>query len=118
MSFFHCPSESTQTYVIDALAPGFTDYWYNGRLSNLSYNFVPSPGTTILFGEGGEEGQGSDARYALNSLPPTWLDSANSPLLRHYRGANFAFADGHVKWLNPGELRENSRGTSNYTLLP
>lgn len=115
---FQCPSELNQNHTLDARAQGFTDYWYNDHLSNLPSYFVPSPNTTILFGEGGEEGQGSNARYALNGLPPSWLDSSNSPLLRHYRGANFAFADGHVKWLAPGELGEQSRGIDNYAFTP
>ena len=25
-------------------------------------------------------------------------------VMRHTNGANFAFCDGHVKWMNPGQL--------------
>jgi prepilin-type processing-associated H-X9-DG protein len=38
-------------------------------------------------------------RYHLMSIPVKWRSDAKSPLYRHLEGANFAFADGHVKWL-------------------
>ncbi len=52
-------------------------------------------------------GRSNDARYHLMSIPRKWRDDKNSLLYRHRDegSANFAFADGHVKWLKTNKLR-------------
>jgi prepilin-type processing-associated H-X9-DG protein len=86
---------------------GYTDYIYNARLSRVSMERVDFPSQTVLFGEG----TSSDARYAKAALPQSFVDDRDSPARRHYQhksatinGANYAFSDGHVKWIEPQHI--------------
>ena len=101
-SIFHCP-ENSQIVSPNPAAKGYTDYFYNARLSNLNQAAVEFPAKTVLLGEG----TSSDARYAKKRLPPEWL-KPKSPARLHFErksatvgGANYAFSDGHVKWMEP-----------------
>lgn len=66
---------------------------YNG--SALHQSDLDSPTQTILFFEilGSAKGLGSS--YGTDKL--TRVDT------RHNTGSNFAFADGHARWLRPRE---------------
>lgn len=95
--------------------PGYTDFWMN---ANLAGSTKP-PSSAIAMGDG--NGQGT-ARYALRGLPSNWRDAppeeanASGPdhvqepwFKRHRGGANYAFADGHVKWMLPELVNETSK---------
>jgi prepilin-type processing-associated H-X9-DG protein len=71
-----------------------------------------------MLGDGDGNSPQSTASYAINHLPASWLQSANSPAKRHLGGAHYAFADGHVKWL-PSNLKPvpDSDGSINRYLL-
>lgn len=98
---FQCPSEKTVP-VNDATKAGYTDYWMNARLSGAAEEKLSDISRTFLMGDG-DAAQG-DARYAISALPQSWRDDQNSPAYRHLEGANYAFADGHVKWLKPDSV--------------
>ncbi|MBW3636562.1 MAG: DUF1559 domain-containing protein [Armatimonadetes bacterium] len=75
----------------------YTDYWFNARLSHVRERQILEPAQTILLGDGNDGSDVTNARYHLMSIPEKWRGDENSPLYRHREGANFAFADGHVK---------------------
>lgn len=110
-------------------APNYTDYWYNANLVVRSKNkagatiitgannaSLGSPSQTIVAGEGGNASgtPTGNARYnqcgdgrSLSGRDQTCATSpggssalATYPAAKlHLGGANFAFVDGHVKWL-------------------
>jgi prepilin-type N-terminal cleavage/methylation domain-containing protein/prepilin-type processing-associated H-X9-DG protein len=111
VQLFQCPSE-TNPPPVQGTSPydGFTDYFYNNRFSNansdgtfddpIAASAITSVAVTIMNGDGGKDNGacnlGNPATYsALGSA----TDVASK---RHLEGANYAFADGHVKWLRPG----------------
>lgn len=100
-----CPSSGTAFVAL----PGRmrSDYVYNGQLSNMSMGSVTNPANTLWFG---------DIGYASGAAPTganTYLENyigARSGLTndhqatawhanRHNDGGNYAFVDGHAKWL-------------------
>ena len=94
-----CPQEFMGDASSDPRATGYTDYWYNNRLSGLNLSSVTSMGQTVMLGDGNDSVDVTDARYRINSFPAQWTSSPTSPIHRHYGGTNYGFADGHVKWL-------------------
>ena len=99
---YQCPAE-TNSPVAGPNGAGYIDYWFNARLAG-SRAFRAA---LITLGDG--NGLGT-ARYAVKGLPANWRDAprekswngTQSPWFeRHKGGANYAFADGHVKWLRP-----------------
>ena len=103
---YHCP-KNVEVVSKNPTARGYTDYFYNARLSDLNQGRVNLAAQTVMFGEG----TSSDARYAKLQLPQKWIDEPTSPARLHYQhksatinGANYAFADGHVKWLPPQDV--------------
>ena len=70
---------------------------------------------TISLGEGNDGADLSDARYSFSAPPPAWISTSYSPLHRHRGGANYAFADGHVKWLKPALIGTASVKRGAYT---
>ena len=91
---FQCPSDNKDTDKT-------TDYFFNARLSGVSLAKLAAPTLTIALGDGAPD-QPFDAH--LSQLPATWLQNSNSPAHRHLDGANYAFADGHVKWFKPENI--------------
>lgn len=104
---FHCP---TDNYDTDKT----TDYFFNARLSSVSMEKIPAPNLTISLGDGTPD-QPLDAH--LSQLPATWLHDSASPATRHLDGANYAFADGHVKWFNPQQITLDKPDANNPTFL-
>jgi prepilin-type N-terminal cleavage/methylation domain-containing protein/prepilin-type processing-associated H-X9-DG protein len=114
---FQCPSESTAPAagVVTAGSAtygnaGYSDYWYNSKLQGKSEAAVEYVSLTVLNGDGGN----GSAAYGFDGT--TVFDTGVVPAdagvlngraiatsqdfgLRHLDGLNYAFADGHVKWL-------------------
>jgi prepilin-type N-terminal cleavage/methylation domain-containing protein/prepilin-type processing-associated H-X9-DG protein len=117
-----CPSEPNKVQV-NADTNGFTDYFYN---QNLGYNWttekvavLDNPSVTITNGEGSYyhsrswssgmcRGYDYNTSSAYKTSGPAQADAQWSPTggeaLRHFDGANYAFADGHVKWYQPKDI--------------
>lgn len=86
--------------------PGFTNYWLNSNLSGMPKKRILSAGQVIMLGDGDSGAPTSTASYIINKLPTEWRTSPDSPAKRHSGGANYAFLDGHVKWLKPNQVSE------------
>jgi prepilin-type N-terminal cleavage/methylation domain-containing protein/prepilin-type processing-associated H-X9-DG protein len=94
-AIFQCPTDSVPASDDPDAAliigqPSFCDYGYNLGLSNESESRFGMPTKTIAF---------------QDDLPlPAWSmmhtqDERNPDAMRHSGSANYAFVDGHVKWL-------------------
>lgn len=109
LALMQCPSEickgnAANTTLADntpGACRGYTDYWYNLRLSRRSLAVVRFPAQTLMFGDG----HNSDAYQVgrctdvdTNSLPSA-VNMGVTGAQRHLEGGNYAFADGHVKWM-------------------
>jgi prepilin-type processing-associated H-X9-DG protein/prepilin-type N-terminal cleavage/methylation domain-containing protein len=93
-AIFQCPSEGQDD------SAGFSDYFFNTELTGQSDVRVRYPANTVLIGDGPAGAPTSN--LSPTSTPP-W-SSTDDYTKRHSGGANYAFADGHVKWLNPGSI--------------
>lgn len=81
----------------DPTQSGYTDYWFNARMAGKSERVLDEQALTVAMGDGAS----SNARYHLWGIPRSWMGNTASPLYRHVEGANYAFVDGHTKWLRP-----------------
>lgn len=88
-----------------------TDYFYNARLAQVSEGRIEATAQTITFGDGSDN---SPLNYALSQLPDAWRQDQKSPAWRHLEGANYAFVDGHVKWLKPEQV-STDKPNNNFT---
>ena len=104
-----CPAERHDGNVNPRQA-GYTDYWSNRNLAGHYVSQLDLSSWTLLLGDGDGGYLNSNARYAINSLPRSWLSTAGSPARRHLDGANYAFADGHVKWVQPQRIMTKRPG--------
>lgn len=116
---YQCPSDSAKqaATVTIAAAPrtaAYTDYWVNSQTHQQSDAAFESVSQTILAGDGG--GATNTARGSYNGCAHVGDPADNTALPAactavgtidaypgsqaqiHLEGANFAFADGHVKW--------------------
>jgi prepilin-type N-terminal cleavage/methylation domain-containing protein/prepilin-type processing-associated H-X9-DG protein len=93
-AIFVCPSENDG----EPPAGSFNDYWLNSELAGEHDVRIRYPSNTLLIGDslrgGASNNMGPDG-----SLTP-WSPTAEFAI-RHSGGANYAFVDGHVKWLRP-----------------
>jgi prepilin-type N-terminal cleavage/methylation domain-containing protein/prepilin-type processing-associated H-X9-DG protein len=107
---FQCPSDNspkptTSTTLTRANEVGFTDYFYNGNLvtatggTGISESQLQYSSNVIMNGDGAA----SAADYQVVSAPGVGR-------ARHLDGANYAFADGHVKFLLPSKVLSGAAG--------
>lgn len=112
---YQCPAEPTPRQD-NPTQPGYTDYWFNRNLSNLSVDLVPRSINTLLLGEGNDGTDATNAQYGLSSTPLDWPIDIHKPPFRHDGGAFYAFADGHYKWLKPGQITSQNGGDYTFSL--
>ena len=92
--------------AMEAMQRGYTDYWYNRNVAGKNEQKINNSAVIIIMGDGNDGRDETTARYSLSQLPATWLADKKSPAYRHLDGANYAFADGHVKWLKPEKVSD------------
>lgn len=95
---FQC-AETTKT-------KGSSDYFFNARFLGTPLPRISSPKTPILMGDGKDA---APLGATLTQLPPNWIRDEKSPSWRHLDGANYGFADGHVKWIKVNGSNRNFR---------
>lgn len=107
----HCPQQSSTHAMGNPRSRGYTDYWLNSNLSGARLSAIAAPQAFFLFGEGNDGLDLTDASYNKKSIPANWLIDTAKPPWRHLEaatwadaGANYSYADGHVKWLRPREV--------------
>ena len=114
---YQCGSETTPpNKTADPILNGYTDYWFNSQMAGVKEEKFTFSSNTIMLGDGNDGNDATDARYAISRLPASWLKDNTSPLYRHLDGANFAFADGHVKWLKAnGSQRDGKLSATTFS---
>ena len=130
LQVFQCPSEpyaqEAETAANNYFPAGFSDYYFNRNLFSPEnpftgpYTASPSthesayaaPALTVMLGDGDNNDPsniqwwaffpyGPRDIYVWNGTDYTLVPPSQQGGFRHLEGSNFAFADGHVKWLNP-----------------
>lgn len=108
---FQCPSEGKKP------DEGFSDYWMNANLLGKSDVRIRQPASVILNGDG----EANSVEYALAEIAssPDWeqWDKEDPYATRHLGGANYSFADGHVKFLKPDQVTTSAPDGTNFSLL-
>jgi prepilin-type N-terminal cleavage/methylation domain-containing protein/prepilin-type processing-associated H-X9-DG protein len=122
LKIYQCPSNPVKPST-NPLTNTYTDYWINswlnvpaaspsdGSAKGIHVAQVTYPANTVMFGDGSQ----GRARYNITGWNATWGDTqaqeakgtgnfgayieAAGSAQRHLEGANYAFTDGHVKWL-------------------
>ncbi len=92
---FQCPQVSNATDKFTS------DYFFNARLAGLPRKQIQTGALTILLGEGLDNGA---TNSHFSEMPLDWASDENSPTHRHLDGSNWAWVDGHVKWLRPQKI--------------
>ncbi len=117
---YQCPSESNPANANPA-SPGYTDYWMNKNAGDGAQTLpvLNNPTLTIMFGDSQSTTGGplanSTARFRSNGCNGAGAAGATrfDPVcggaglatnlggggIIHLEGANYGFADGHVKWV-------------------
>ena len=112
-TFFQCVSDSTVSNDYRA-----TDYFFNARLAQLSRAAVFEDSKAVTFTILSGDGTGDNLPfYHLSQLPDTWRTDDHFPAWRHLDGANYGFADGHVKWLKPEKITLDKPSVGKPTFL-
>ena len=94
-AIFRCPQEELRG------KDNLTDYWFNRRLAGVEAKDVAASTSSLAFGDGEPS---DDPNISLQLMPPLWITKQNSPARRHLEGAEYAYVDGHVKWLKPEQV--------------
>jgi len=69
---------------------------------------------TLAFGDGNTGMGEANSAYSLRMLPVPF-----APAQRHLSGANYAYADGHVKWMRPNAISNSTPPNgANSTFVP
>ncbi len=130
-----CPSDSGAIATAPQ-TPGFSDYWINANVDSQSQAAFTFVSNTLMNGDGIGAGAAVDGNFSasgyncvysggtgtLSNYLKNWNTQVNGTAAKfgaakHLEGANYSFADGHVKWLRPEKINDNgANGTAGTTL--
>ncbi len=79
--------------------------------SQASLASIEDPAGTILITDSDYYVARGYEPYVSSDPAAATVDNTRAIAIRHLDGANFLWADGHVKWLNPGKFRYTKTGT-------
>lgn len=85
---------------------GTSDYFWNAHSFGTPLSTIKSPTTLILAGDGRDD---APLNASLSQFPEPWREDERSPAWRHLDSGNYAFADGHVKWLKAKNVSRDFR---------
>jgi prepilin-type N-terminal cleavage/methylation domain-containing protein/prepilin-type processing-associated H-X9-DG protein len=102
---FQCPSETESPG--DPANNASTDYWYNIVVSQQNETKFNNSANTVIL----TEGTGTTDETAATASAPVTLGTPPS-YARHLDGSNYAFVDGHVKWLQSTKATAASMGSN------
>jgi prepilin-type N-terminal cleavage/methylation domain-containing protein/prepilin-type processing-associated H-X9-DG protein len=132
---FQCSSETNAP--ASAGSAGYTDYWYNDIIGNMSgtrttagaatgtagvnESVLNSSALTVLMGDGDKaDTRGNVINAGLDNYAVTDVPADDNkdpgPFRRHLSGSNYGFADGHVKWLRPEKVTNSATSAGNPTV--
>ncbi|RYX82985.1 DUF1559 domain-containing protein [bacterium] len=103
---FYAKSDMVFQCSETTITKGNNDYFFNSRFVEAATVTIASPKTLVLIGDGQDDG-GLNATLA--QLPSSWRADEKSPAWRHLDGANYGFADGHVKWMKVNRVNRDFR---------
>lgn len=127
IQIYQCPSHSGNNPPTPYGTPtgigttntGYTDYWYNYRIgaTGLKVSLIGFPANSVLTFDGSDsttpagcyQGNGYNRQARVSALKPITCGTPAASK-RHLDGANFAFIDGHVKWLEPNAVLPGDTG--------
>ena len=98
VAILQCPSESKK------IEPSTTDYWLNANLLGKSDVRLRTPVSVVMLGDGEQSGASYVFPKDNNDVDPNRWKPDGAYAIRHFGGSNFAFADGHIKWLQPDKV--------------
>jgi prepilin-type processing-associated H-X9-DG protein len=110
-SLLQCPNEKTP-HSSHSFYPLTTDYFYNSRLSGVKEEKLDYLSNVLMAGDGLPN---QVPNSNLSALPTLWFTDSTSPAWRHLEGANYLYADSHVKWLRPTSVQSSSPTPNNST---
>lgn len=98
---FTCPSEGNRPSGIKPSDVGYSSYRYNSDLSWVDFADINDISTGVLIAEGTDTDSHSNATYSMQFGFQGILPESPS---RHFQGSNYAFMDGHVKWIRSSSV--------------
>ncbi|RYG68612.1 hypothetical protein EON80_11290 [bacterium] len=106
---FRCPTRELEgwKYSDDPRQTAYTDYFLNAQLQNRNLEKSGDVTRLIMVAEGNDGQDKTDGRYAKPAIPTKWRSDRTSPSFRHKGGANYLFADGHVKAFKAADISTN-----------
>lgn len=105
---YQCPAEPGYPDWRDSLGARYCDYFFNARLSARPESTIDYVSEVVIFGD---HIAGNAANYVSQSKA---LDRVAAT--RHFEGANYAFVDGHVKWMKPTLINVGAASPGHYSL--
>jgi len=125
---FQCPSDSAQPGpgAFTGSDANYTDYFYNSKLSGQNESALQYIASTVMLGDGTPgnatlAADGEPASGDIAAIEQAGTSTGVGAATRHLDGANYAFADGHVKWLKGSDsktapaIRGSASGATNPT---